>query len=92
MPIMKEATMKAVLKNGLIHPQEPLPDDWSEGMEVDVEKAFKHLEGDALEQWFAELEAIAARGDPEEDVRLEAILRENHQFEKELAQKKAGLI
>ena len=36
---------KAVLKNGLIYPVDPLPADWHEGEELDVQK----IQTDALE-------------------------------------------
>jgi hypothetical protein len=31
--------MKAILKNGAIYPKEPVPSDWSEGTELDVQKS-----------------------------------------------------
>lgn len=31
--------MKAVLKNGVICPKEPVPSDWSEGTELEVQKS-----------------------------------------------------
>jgi hypothetical protein len=31
--------MKAILKNGLIHPKEPVPSDWSDGTELEVQKS-----------------------------------------------------
>jgi len=30
--------MKAILKNGVIYPREPIPADWSEGTELEVAK------------------------------------------------------
>ena len=31
--------MKAILKNGVIHPTEPVPADWTEGTELEVRKS-----------------------------------------------------
>jgi hypothetical protein len=84
--------MKAVLTNGVILPQEPVPSDWPDGTELEVEKVFSPLKGDALDQWFAEMEAIAAEGDPEDDERLTKAIQEIRQREKELARRQAGLI
>ena len=83
--------MKAVLKNGLIHPQEPVPEDWSEGTEVEVEKLYSPTKGDALDQWYAELEAGCAQMDPEDDKVLEQAIADIRQQEKDLARKKAAL-
>ena len=42
--------MKAVLKNGVIYPQGPLPADWTEGTELEVAKAPTESERDALDR------------------------------------------
>jgi hypothetical protein len=84
--------VKADVKNGVIVPRDPLPDDWTEGTEVEVDRrSGTATAGDALDHWFAELEAIAAEGDPEDDRRLDEAIREIRQREKELARKKTGL-
>jgi hypothetical protein len=85
--------MRAILRNGLIHPQEPLPEDWSDGTELEVEKAAPSAHAandDALDRWFAEVEEIASQGDPEDDKRLEIAIQEVRQQQKELARKKLG--
>ena len=83
--------MKAVLKNGLIHPQEPVPEDWSEGTEVEVEKLYSPTAGDALDEWFAELEAGCSQMDPEDEKRLHDAINEIRAQEKELERRKAAL-
>ena len=35
--------IKAVVKNGVVVPRDPLPQDWREGTEVDVEKSSADL-------------------------------------------------
>jgi len=84
--------IKAVINNGLIVPRDPLPEDWQEGTEVEVDKPpCTPGEGDHLDRWFAEMEAIAAQGDPEDDRRLEEALREIRLRDRELARKSMGL-
>jgi hypothetical protein len=83
--------MKAIVMNGSIQPQEPLPADWSEGTELEIEKIFTPLTGDALDQWYADMEAIASEGDPEDDERLRRAIQENHDREKEAARIQLGL-
>jgi hypothetical protein len=84
--------MKAVLKNGMILPKEPLPTDWSDGTELEVEKApGKNGRGDELDRWFAELESACAEMDPEDDRILKDAVAEVRRQEKEQARKEAGL-
>lgn len=83
--------MKAIVKDGTIQPQEPLPADWLEGTELDVEKAALCHEQESLDQWYAKMEAIASEADPEEDARLGQAIQEIRQSERELARKQAGL-
>jgi len=39
---------KAILKNGHIHPLEPLPPDWRDGQELDVEPSQNSTGGGSL--------------------------------------------
>lgn len=83
--------MKAVLKNGVIQPQEPLPADWPEGTELEVERAESSLNGDSLDQWYAELEAACSQLDPRDDKLLKNAIADVRREEKERARKEAGL-
>ena len=47
--------MKAILKNGVIFPKEPVPSDWSDGTELDVQKSSNGTSG--LESQFHRLKA-----------------------------------
>jgi len=59
--------LKAILKNGVIHPKEPVPSDWPEGTELEVQKStngaveveqrFRRLES----QWRAARSSIPTR-------------------------------
>ncbi len=87
--------IKAVVKNGVVVPRDPLPADWREGTEVEVEKS-PTAAGSAngihpTDAWMDEVEAIAAQGDPADDLRLEAAIQAVRRREKELARQKRGL-
>ena len=51
--------MKAILKNGVIYPKEPVPPDWSEGTELEVQKLVMQATNGAvdIEARFRRLEA-----------------------------------
>ena len=70
--------IKAIVKNGVIVPCEPLPEDWQEGTEVEVEKSPTDTQSGIhpTDAWMDEVEAIAAQGDPADDLRLEAAIQE----------------
>ena len=55
---------RAILKNGLIYPVEPLPPEWAEGQELEVQEV-QNGAPSGLEQWYQELEAMAAQNDEE---------------------------
>jgi hypothetical protein len=80
--------MKAVFKGGVIYPNEPVPADWSEGTELEVEKITSDGRGDtedALDRWFAELESSCSQLDADDDRILKSALSEARRQEKELA-------
>jgi hypothetical protein len=82
--------MKAVLKNGVIYPKEPVPSDWSEGTELNVEKASPQSANgalDELDRWYAELDGACAQMDPEDHRILKAAVLEVRRQEKERARK-----
>jgi hypothetical protein len=75
--------MKAVLKNGLIYPVEPLPQEWKDGQEVWVEGVIDQG-SESVQQWAQELNAQCATADPEDDARLQAALQAIRQEAKAL--------
>lgn len=87
--------IKAIVKNGVVVPRDPLPADWREGTEVEVERTEGNgtakSDIDSLDAWMDEVERCAALQDPEDDLRLEAALQEMHLREKGLARKRLGL-
>jgi hypothetical protein len=87
----KEATMKAILKNGAILPKEPLPKDWDDGTELQVEKAPSEeaRSSDDLDRWMAAVQASAADMDAEDEIILENAIREIRGQARDFARKEA---
>ena len=86
--------MKAVLKNGVILPREPLPPDWPEGTELNVERSPTQFANGAIDQldlWFEELNGACAKMDADDDQTLKAAILEVRRQEKERARREAGL-
>ncbi len=84
--------IKAVVKGGMLVPRDPLPADWQDGTEVQVERTLAKMAGNhPTDTWMDEVEAVAAKGDPVDDLRLEAAIQDVRQREKDLARQKLGL-
>ena len=87
--------IKAVVKNGLVVPRDPLPADWQEGTEVEVERTTGNGVVESgihpTDAWMDEVEAVAAKGNPADDLRLESGIQDVRRREKELARKWLGL-
>ena len=81
---------RAILKNGLIYPLEPLPPDWGAGQELDVQEVEKDSE-ESLERWYQELETMVRENDGEDLGRLEAALQEADVVAKEQMRREMGL-
>jgi hypothetical protein len=87
--------IKAIIKNGVIVPRDPLPTDWQEGTEVEVEKTASNCAREngvhPTDAWMDEVERSAALQDPADDLRLQAALQDLHRREKDLARKRLGM-
>lgn len=86
--------IKALVKNGVVVPCDPLPADWKEGTELQVEKTPSQngsTAADELDKWFSELEAACAQMDPENDRIIKQAVLEVRRQEKERACRAAGL-
>ncbi len=81
---------RAVLKNGMIHPVDPLPPEWADGQELVVEAVRKDFTG-STDPWLQGVEEAAARINPEDDRRLEEAIREIRRQSKEEVHRDAGL-
>lgn len=76
--------MKAVLKNGMIYPQEPLPTEWGDGTELRIEKiSSPELEAnDDFEQWMAQVQECANESDAEDEMILEQAVQDIRRHER----------
>ena len=84
--------IRAIVKNGTIHPVEPMPADWSDGHELVVEEVPPDKRPEDIDQWYQELEATAAEIDPEDDQRLQDATTEVRRQAKKMARREMGLV
>ena len=83
-------TIKAVLRNGVIQPLEPLPSEWNDGQELVVEEPI--AEGAAeIDNWFGELDAATAELPAEEHDRFRQALTELERESKDAVRREWGL-
>jgi hypothetical protein len=82
---------KAVLKNGVICPLEPLPPEWADGQELRVEAATEDDEDQDLDAWYHELQALVAQNDPNDCARVEEAIRAADEQAKTFVRKQMGL-
>ena len=89
---------RAVVKDGLIYPLDPLPPDWTNGKEVWVDDALNPRNGkasddanDSTEDWFEELESLCADSNAEDEAKIEAAIEEHRQRGKALMRREMGL-
>jgi len=85
--------IKAVVRNGMIVPYDPLPDNWQEGTELAVEAEIRCTDSENDRQtdaWMDTVESVASQGDPADDLRLEAAIQSILQREKEIARRKVA--
>ncbi len=83
---------RAVLKNGVIYPLEPLPPEWADGKEVWIEDVEESAETPAADdEWFERLEAAAKQISPRDIEKLEAALKEADELAKAQMRREMGL-
>jgi hypothetical protein len=86
---------RAVLKNGVIQPLEPLPAEWQEGQELRVEPVSEDEWREPTQEEFAqsmrELEEMCAQGSDEDDERLMQAMAESKRQAKEWMRRHMGL-
>ena len=82
---------KAVLKNGVVYPLEPLPPEWEDGRELRIESADDDDESKDLDEWYSELQALVAQNDPNECARVEQAIQTADAEAKALVRKEMGL-
>jgi hypothetical protein len=83
---------RAVLKNGVIYPLEPLPPEWADGQEV-VVQATPEVDNspEVIERWEREMERLCADIDPEDEARMLAAIAEHRREDKAGMRREMGL-
>jgi hypothetical protein len=83
---------RAVLDRGVIRPLEPLPTDWRDGQELRVEKAdTDEASAEEIDRDFAQLAALCAQSNADDDAKLTEALRVAQQLSKEQVRRSMGL-
>jgi hypothetical protein len=88
---------RAILRNGVIYPVDPLPSDWADGKELQVEEAENQGSSgeddspEAAEKWYQELNSLCADNDETEVAQLEANLKQIREADRALERRRAGL-
>jgi len=81
---------RAIVKQGVLLPVEPLPTDWADGTEVTVEKLAKEPSFSeaihSVDQWMDEVEALAQLQTDDDNERLAQAVAHLRQHAKILAQ------
>jgi hypothetical protein len=81
---------RAILKNGVIYPVDPLPPTWSDGKEVWVEECSTEIP-EKQDSWLQEFEAMVAENDADDIARLEQALKEADDLAKDQVRRQMGL-
>jgi hypothetical protein len=85
-------TIKAILRDGLIQPLEPLPSDWTEGQELIVEEPAEAERSALIDEWARDLEAAAVQVPAEEHDRFRQALSDVERDSKEAVRREWGLL
>lgn len=86
--------IRAIVRNGAIHPLDPLPPEWCDGREVVVQEveAATAAPPEETDNWYQEMETLTAGlNDPQEWEQIEATLTEADRQAKALVRRQMGL-
>ncbi|HSU68345.1 MAG TPA: hypothetical protein VLJ39_15810 [Tepidisphaeraceae bacterium] len=84
-------TIRAILRNGVIHPTEPLPPGWVEGQELVIENPDPIADNGEIEEWVRECEAAATQLPADDNERFLSALEEIEHESKEQVRREWGL-
>jgi hypothetical protein len=75
---------RAVVKNGVIVPIDPLPEEWADGRELWVEEAIQSKNSNhPLDEWIQDVEKSAAEVDQKDWEEMQAVLDAMHEEAKD---------
>jgi len=80
--------VRAILKNGVIQPLGPLPDDWAEGQTLRVESEASPADNAAMEAWDREVESASARVSLEDHQAVQRAIEEHRREQKALMRRR----
>ena len=86
--------IRAVFRDGAIHPLDPVPEGWKDGAEIRLEevKTSTDQESEKLEQWYHEMQATVADLDRSEEwAEIEQTLHEADRCAKDQVRREMGL-
>lgn len=84
--------IRAILKNGVIQPIDPLPPDWQEGQELSIDSLPNGSDDpEAIRRWADELRRRAAEVPEEDHARVAELLAEQDRIAKDSVRKQMGL-
>lgn len=84
--------IRAIFRDGMIHPLDPVPTGWREGQELPITEGEPSDDPEAIERWSRELSAISQRSyDPAEWERFESALAEADRQAKDLMRREMGI-
>ena len=82
--------IKAILKDGVVHPLDPLPQNWSDGQELIIEAIPPPGSSEAISDWMAQVEQAMARIPQSDHERLLSAVTEHRKEQKELMRLRQG--
>jgi len=82
--------IRAMIRNGTIHPLEAIPSEWPEGCQVVVDVEPRSPPGE-IKRWYEDVQTAAAEIDPEDDERLQSAVSEVRRRAKDEARCEMGL-
>jgi hypothetical protein len=84
--------IRAVYRDGMIQPLDPLPEGWNEGQELQITESEPSDDPEEIERWWSELTDLMNQPhDPEDMERLESALAEADRLAKDQVRKEMRL-
>ena len=81
---------RVIIRDGVLHPTEPLPPGWEDGQEIEIYRQDVSPNGD-LGTWFTELKRMGVtQYDPGEQDLIESAMREADEQAKSSVRKQMG--
>jgi len=81
--------LKAVLRQGVIVPIEPLPLEWEDGIALEVEKVEAHIED--VDEWVQLMNQLCTDSSPEDEETMRRAIEEHRQQAKSQVRREMGL-